>query len=510
MSAQSEAKLFIDSMKTSVETSVDAAKLLVDLVSACISDSNAGIIAVQTEKSLEKGIKENKIDVIEIPPKYMSKMKGKLEEAGISVLNPGGIKRSILHSSGFLFVAPEHRAEVLSALNEFDGNYLYHQSPEYINNDKDVRYSQKACLSYSEAVRLQSELNEHGISPTDIVVNHESNCYMVRYPGESDEIVGDIYKGISKKYVTVEDLGNLPSGTMSVTLNDEVTAYMVSSYVEGVGGRVNIVTEGIEDNAVYKLRYPAEDQDLVKMALRNIAIDLAGESGKVLKRQVEYYLDEKYNAINSLIDGEDKVVVDHKGNTIVTSGNYIQCNINGRGDVVYRSDGYEVIIEDKVINDMDKPVVLSIQQYEEYKALDEDGKNTFLKSVEIEKGKPEVSKEMLYEMKTKEDSRILLNEKLARSHAEEIIFNVDEYDSLQSLTDFDKFNIANAEADYDMAKVESDMSVILNDAAALYSGIVKHEEAVDVNSEIVSVEVFSSEHSIEIPNEDQIKEAEID
>lgn len=260
----------------------------------------------------------------------------------------------------------------------------------------------------------------------------------------------------------------------------------------GVDFTVN--KEGYADG--YKFVLSDTDYDMLNKVKMDVAMDMQGEHGKIIKREYEKCNDYLTACVQRIGSPEKEAAFIVDGHTVIaTEGKTVTVEKDGRNIANLYKDR-DLMPAAAAFIEMNKPALLTREEYEKFKTLDESGKRNFITEKRKEQGigvLTDTEKETILKY---ERQRELIEKKIKEMHPEEVSVDVSDYNCEQSLELFTEMERENYETQHDKAEAEHIDAAILNDAAAAYKGYRIDEPEVDYDELAeIEAEIFGDEDS---------------
>lgn len=203
---------------------------------------------------------------------------------------------------------------------------------------------------------------------------------------------------------------------MAMMKIDNLTYYatkLFSEHAKEIGADISI-TEN--NNDCYGIKFNACDKDKVQMIQAAVAVELSGEAGNILKKQLDYE-NEKMLKIDCLImDAYQK-------EKFYVCGLDGSCLMFDRKRTSYRGKEGNFLLSQKnlkyyemavgLAHTIQGAVILNEKDYQKYCSLKDDEKKSFLINEDIKMGRPEISEQEYRILRDMRDKRTLYEAKLS-------------------------------------------------------------------------------------------------
>ncbi len=258
------------------------------------------------------------------------------------------------------------------------------------------------------------------------------------------------------------------------------------------------------ENDKYTIRFAARDTDEMERVRMNASIILAGKTKNLYRKQLMYENNNRLRIRNTVLNGTDingKVI--EKGTTIISRDgkrinflpNAIE-SITETGMHIYKRNSPNFRDEiNAIVSNMDRPVLMSQEQYREY--CNSENKDDFLTDIEREQGKVKLSQEEIEELAKEMKQREQIEQKLSSEHAQTLRVDYSDYNLEQSLFSFKEAEKQNYEAVHDKAEVGQVDANFYDDAESNYVGWIITDSEKTPDEMILEEEVLESNLDLE-------------
>ena len=283
-------------------------------------------------------------------------------------------------------------------------------------------------------------------------------------------------------------------GMYEVVVGSAEEAMLVQARLDNNDVTHAITQEGFGSR--YKFVVSDVDRENLNRAIFDMSIDLRGEYGEILKKELGR--DERYklNTLEEIGDTtknkEPLYVVDVHGASITSDARSAVFKgsdgetVSGKKGRINKQDDLASIAEKFL--DMKMPTKLTKEKYGVYKTLKSDEeRQSFLVEKRREQGIGTLSKEELEIVIKHEEQRSLIEAKLRQEHPSEIVADANDYNNEQPLALFTEAEKQNYEMNHDLASLGNIDATILNDALMEYKGYDIDETEIDYD-ELAEIE----------------------
>lgn len=242
-----------------------------------------------------------------------------------------------------------------------------------------------------------------------------------------------------------------------------------------------VTQDGYSDN--YKIVVADKDKDILNRIRLDIAVDKQGEYGNIIKRETKKDAEYKIDMLNAVGSSNkencDVIIADSDGTVIQGNEKFVVVEKNGKDETFYKSKDLGDV--ETTFNEMKIPTKLTKEEYEQFKNAE--NKQDFLIDKRREQGignLTEKEKETVIKQDIK--NRELYEQKMSQSHPEEIVADMDEYNSEQPLILYKESERENYEMDHDIEESQFIDGTILNDAVMDYRGYEVEDSETDYDA----------------------------
>lgn len=274
---------------------------------------------------------------------------------------------------------------------------------------------------------------------------------------------------------------------------DESEALMFMNKLKQNDVLFAVTQDGYSDN--YKIVIADKDKDKLNRIKMDVAVDKQGEYGSIIKRETKKDAEYKVDMLNAVGSSNkencDVIIADSDGTVIQGNEKFVVVEKDGKDETFYKSKDLGDV--EATFNEMKIPTKLTKEEYEQFKNAE--NKQDFLIDKRREQGignLTEKEKETVIKQDIKE--RELYEQKMSQSHPEEIVTNMDEYNSEQPLILYKEAEKENYEMNHDIEESQFVDGTILNDAVMDYRGYEVEDSETDYDAIAeAEEEIFNNE-----------------
>lgn len=349
-----------------------------------------------------------------------------------------------------------------------------------------------------EMAMLQKKLKEAGV---DCVVGTYGDKGMIITNKKDHEMAQETIN----KYYAAREHGGIIDKEMfesysdnrakQITGLDEAETSLFVKRCEN--NNVPVSVEG-PDNGEYSIRFALKDESKINRIRLDVATELAGEAGKLLRNQLEYENKHFCEIQNAILNGKylddkplekDSVVVDRDGKEIKIGNHSVELTDGNNKVTLNRPDDNFKNRLNLFMCEMNRPELLTKEQHEEFKNAV--NKDDFLIDIERQNGRPSLSQSEMEIVAKAKRQREVVEEKLAQDHPDSDRMPFSDYNDEQSMFGFKEAERRNFEATHDMGESQHPDAVILDDASNNYRGWKIEDLQISVKDEIDMDQIVS-------------------
>lgn len=357
--------------------------------------------------------------------------------------------------------------------------------------------------------KLQSELHNNGVPHAMYVSvssssskNNERMHFIAIHNSEMEaarSIINAFQRERSRGGITDPCLfGRYADQSIRVIENvDNMAAMMFNRYCEQA--HIPILLRGPDGSELWQIVYAEKDNMQMDLICDSVAIDMSGEYGNIVKRQLEWENNYRINARNIILNGRDEhgeklpvetALVDQEGREIEikrTSMIFRDGNVE-KSIPLKREDEIERAIKG-LFREMKDPVLLANTDYEKFKNLSENEKSNFLIDIERRSGRPVLSRVEMEVVAATEVKRTAIQQKLNQSVYGSLSELQNPYNVDQSFWGFKEAELENYQDIHDRFESRFADGELFNEANAIDDGLMeeirdRREELEDYSGEM--------------------------
>lgn len=249
------------------------------------------------------------------------------------------------------------------------------------------------CESETDQEELHKRFTKDGISHCKVTLDGKRAILFSSWDhGLAQESIGIYRMGHAQETIVSQFTLNHASPDQCTLKNrDEAETMLICRYCRKNGIKINILDA--EKDGVHDIQFPRRDKEKMDYIKTCVSFDLAGESGKELKRYLEYrnqsFMEAQKKALT--LEGEERIYIVGKDGCVlectpesfVSHGNYLEIDRRDKKD-----KDYVLFLADE-LSKMDCPVMLTEKDMEEYRQSSD--KNEYLKKKDKEQGFPDLT-----------------------------------------------------------------------------------------------------------------------
>lgn len=339
--------------------------------------------------------------------------------------------------------------------------------------------------SRADALNLQNALRNEGafhsmavsVDGRNFVLIHESEVELAQ------KTINRFYNERSRGgSIDMKTFGRYADQEANIVENmNEQTAQMMAYRCEQQ--HIPIVTQGPNENNKYNVLFAERDADKMSAILNTVAIDMAGEHGKLVTRQLQWESAYRTGVLNNILNGKysdgsqiepGAALVDRNGNEIEVKKNALIIRESGREESIAKSREKNIEREVKATYcDMDRPVLLTRDQFNEFKKTPKEKRDDFLIDVERKSGRPVLSTAEMQIIADTEAKRASIQRKLSQSFYGSSSETQNPYNTEQSFWGFKEAERENYQDMHDRSEAKYADGEFLNEANAMDDGLVE-------------------------------------
>lgn len=209
---------------------------------------------------------------------------------------------------------------------------------------------------------------------------------------------------------------------------------------------------------LYTITFGDRDQEEMERIKVDAATAMTGQSAPIYKKQLQFENDNLITMRQAVFTGElnDKkiekgtVIVDRSGKTITFDDKFVTCSdIFGQQEYKRKNGNFKYMTSDFVCS-MDKPVILTPKEYQEY--MLETNKSDYLIKKLRHQGCPELTKEDVKLLATEMRQRDILEKKLMKDFPRDMVDRPVSYNMEKQTFLFTEEEQKNFEKEFEKAK----------------------------------------------------------
>ena len=245
--------------------------------------------------------------------------------------------------------------------------------------------------------------------------------------------------------------------------------------------RENHISIAINESrqGIYEVSFSRQNAGKMEGIKRLVSVELAGEAGNLLKKQLQYENDNYMRIYEKAVSEKEKFyIADLDGKTIEVGRFDIRFNDGNATIRIDRNDKEFYQKVNEIMNGMREVVDLTEIEYDAFVETmrkksdkpDAERRFEYLSEIDKEHGRPRFS-QLDYEVYQKAiDTRALYETKLAMDNPEQEAYQYSFTNNDMRMADFVAFERINKEDVHDKAEAFQPDPVILNDAMSMYKG----------------------------------------
>ena len=318
-----------------------------------------------------------------------------------------------------------------------------------MDNKKNLSYS---YCSEDVSKIMAARIKEQGapcIAGSHVVMDkktHESEQkYFILYREEDLPIVRAEINHLRLEYnkglISTEELVSTGKALKAINGLNYNEAKLYAEHCKDLGLQFTLKEK---DENVYTLVYTADDYQALDSIKMTVALELSGEAGDALKKQLDYEEKKYKNLVSDVIKNDKEMeIVDLQNHRLSASSNKVRYYDNGKQiDLDRRSPSFN---EDlcKVLSLMKNPVELTMEEFKKQQYLDKASKKEFLYQKDKEHGRPELTKNEFIAISKMIKHQSLYEKKIAMENPVQRLYEYSYTNDEMRMATFESFEKSN-------------------------------------------------------------------
>ncbi len=268
-------------------------------------------------------------------------------------------------------------------------------------------------------------------------------------------------------------------------------ATLFAQHAKSIGAENGFGISIAKNGENYNLFYRKEDQELMRDIKATVALESSGRVGEYLAKDAIYK------------DGVTKDIM--RAAETTKSAMYVvnrkTCDLEesfsmNRGSLAYTENEKKVVVSERdslestaivLMSKIEQPVLLTSEEFQKYKEISDKGKrDSYLKEIELAKGKPSMDKELANEFEKMDEMKSLYEQKL--SEGSDVPVRVIEFsytNDEMKMAEFMEVQAVNQTAFQDNLSAEQEE--IVNKAIDQFYGFEDEESVFVLESELEEI-----------------------